>query len=109
MSADEYAFEGYPVSEVKSRYGLRQYRLEEYERQSVEEISRLLLKSGYHDPDVIQQHLVYLESLSKKLNLILSTEEREGLLNLELRNVVGEIRNLCLELSKRHSACKKAY
>ncbi len=108
MAGDnEYAFEGYPVSEVRARYGLKPYKLEGYELNSINEISHLLKKRNYGDPEIIEQHLIYLESLSKKLNIILSTEEKEGLMNLELRQSVGEIRNLCLELAKRHGALKR--
>ncbi len=108
MAGDnEYAFEGYPVSEVKARYGLKPYRLEEYEIHSIKEISSLIKKKNYNDSEVISQHLIYLESLSKKLNLIIATEEKEGLLNLELRQTIGEIRALCIELAKKHESANR--
>ncbi len=107
MIADEFAFEGYPVSEVKNRYGLRPYRLELYEEKGILEIKGILSRrNGYADFEMVEQHLAYLESLAKKLNLILQGEEREGLLNLELRQRVGEIRSLCLELSRREEFLK---
>ncbi len=108
MIADEYAFQGYPISEIKTRYGLKQpYKLEEYEQSSINEIKKLILKKKcYRDPEIAEQHLVYLESLAKKLNMILASEEREGLLNLELKQQMAEIRSLCVELAKLYEACK---
>ncbi|MBI3050879.1 hypothetical protein HYY74_00295 [Candidatus Woesearchaeota archaeon] len=102
MTADEYAFEGYPVSEVKNRYGANPYRLEDYEEKSLQEIRAMLQKlHAYKDVETCEQHLAYLQSLLKKLNLIMATEEREGILNLELRKKSGEIRNCCAQLAQR--------
>ena len=99
---DNYAFQGYPVSEVKNRYGAQPYRLEAYETQSINEIKVLLKKkNGYHHREIVEQHLFYLESMSKKMTLILASEEREGVMNLELRQVVADIRNCCLQLTKK--------
>ncbi len=99
---DDFAFEGYPVSDVKSRYGLKPYRLEEYEEKSFDEVKAMLAKArGYKDRDTIEQHLYYLESFSKKLNMILSSEEREGIMNLEVRQTLSEVRQCCLQLTKK--------
>lgn len=99
---DRYSFQGYPVSEVKNRYGAQPYRLEPHEQHSIREIKAILnKKNGYRDREMVEQHLSYLESLSKKLTLILASEEREGVMNLELRQVVADIRGCCLQLTKK--------
>jgi hypothetical protein len=106
----EYAFEGYPVSEVRFRYGLKAYKLEQHEHESIKEIKGLLAKNrGYNERDTCEQHLAYLESLSKKLNLIISSEEHEGIMNLELRQTLSDIRGCCVQLTKKIDALEAYY
>ncbi len=107
MVVDEYSFEGYPVSEVKTRYGLKPYRIEDYEQRSIEEVQAMLArKRGYTDLETIEQHLSFMESLAKKLNLILASEEREGIMNLEMRQCINDIKNCCVQLAARQKAVK---
>ncbi|MBI2574744.1 hypothetical protein HYV82_02570 [Candidatus Woesearchaeota archaeon] len=109
MVADEYSFEGYPVSEVKTRYGLKPYRIEDYEERSIDEVRAMLArKRGYTDVETIEQHLSFMESLAKKLNLILASEEREGIMNLELRQCINDIKNCCVQLTSRQRAIKES-
>lgn len=107
MVVDEYSFEGYPVSEVKTRYGLKPYQLEEYEKRSIEEVKAMLSrKNGYRDTETIEQHLVYLQSMAKKLSLLMSSEEREGIMNLEMRRCLDDIKSCCTSLTNRQKAIK---
>lgn len=108
MVADEYSFEGYPVSEVKTRYGLKPYRIEDYEERSIEEVKAMLArKRGYTDLETTEQHLSFMESLAKKLTLILASEEREGIMNIEIRQCINDIKSCCVQLAARQKAIKE--
>ncbi|MBI4439218.1 hypothetical protein HY640_04760 [Candidatus Woesearchaeota archaeon] len=108
VAADEYAFEGYPVSEVKSRYGVKPYRLESYELDSIREVKSMLASMRYRSRETVEEHIAFMESLVKKLNLIAVTEEREGVMNLELRQSISEVRGLCAQLVELSGKVERA-
>ena len=91
--------EGYPVSDIPSRFGSDPYVLEDFEKSSIEDI-RKCLTHGYQDSTEIEEHLAFLEHLDRKLRLILQSEQKEGLTNLELAQKIKEIESLCMRLSK---------
>ncbi len=89
-----YAFEGYPVEEVRQRYCRVAYRLQDYEQKACDEIRQMLERGRFRNPDVIEENILFLQSLVKKLTLVLSSEQNEGILNSELRTRIEEIKAL---------------
>lgn len=104
-----YSFEGYPVEEVKQRYGKEPYKLQDHEQKSIDDIKRCSEKSVYDkDSEALEESIMYLQSLVKKLSLIAMAEQNEGIMNIDLRGKIEEVKALYAKLMARMQAKEKS-
>jgi hypothetical protein len=78
----------------------KDYELEKVDRDSVEEIRKLLKGGRYKDPDYLRDHLEYLENLVQKLTRMYQEERKAGKMNLSLERDIAKIRELFNQLSQ---------
>lgn len=100
-----YSFEGYPVEEVKQRYGKEPYRLQDHEHGSINDI-RLCTEKGTYDKDAeaLEESIMYLQSLVKKLSMTAMAEQNEGIMNIDLRSKIEEVKALYAKLMAKMQA-----
>ncbi len=91
---------GYPLSDIPRRYGPVPYLLKDYEIHSVEDVRKCLKRKKRYDKLLAEEHLVFLESLAKKITMIMSVEEKEQLTNYELKGQLDDICGLCMKLNE---------
>ncbi len=97
---DDYDSEfGYSLNELGRSYGRKAYKVPDYDLDSLNEIEQCMLNDRYGDRFQCFEHLRYLENLEKQLSLIALAEEREGIMNWELREVLGKVKALSAHLS----------
>ncbi|MBI2575466.1 hypothetical protein HYV82_06300 [Candidatus Woesearchaeota archaeon] len=97
-----YSFEGYPVEEVKQRYGKEPYRLQDHEQKSIDDVKRCTEKGMYEkDTEALEESIVYLQSLVKKLSMTAMAEQNEGIMNVDLRSKIEEVKALYAKLMAR--------
>lgn len=109
MPEQSYSFEGYPVEEVKQRYGKEPYRMQDHEQKSIDDIRRCSEKSIYDkDSEALEECIMYLQSLVKKLSMIAMAEQNEGIMNIELRAKIEDVKALYAKLMARMQAKEKA-
>lgn len=100
MALEDYDEEfGYSLSDMTRGYSRRAYALSEYEHRSLDEIERCIREGTYAERSGCVEHAKYLEDLQKRLSMILFAEEREGIMNWELREFLQRVRKLAAELS----------
>lgn len=100
MAFEDYDAEfGYSLSELRNSYGRKAYEVPDYEMRSLEEIEMLLDRGKYAEREGCSEHLKYLEDVQKRLSMIALAEEREGIMNWELREVLERIRRTFMRLS----------
>jgi|GEM_PF-3593105 len=100
-----YSFEGYPVEEVKQRYGKEPYRLQDHEHGSIDDIRRCMEKGRYdRDTEALEESIVYLQSLVKKLSMTAMAEQNEGIMNIDLRSKIDEVKAMYAKLMARMQA-----
>lgn len=82
------------------------YSLQPHEIKSLQEIQESLDK-GKAARESIENFLAYLEHLEMKLSTIMATEEKEGLVNLHIKNDISSIRELkqraAIQLKKKQA------
>ncbi len=90
-----YAFEGYPIDELGNRYHREAYRLQEYEHKALEDI-RICYEKGKlsRNQEMCEENILYVQSLIKKLSLVMASEQHDGIMNTELRSKIDEIKVL---------------
>lgn len=101
MALEDYDAEfGYSLSDVTKSYGKKAYEVPDYEMHSISEIEGCIEASRYTERSKCLEHLNYLEELHKRLSMIAFAEEREGMLNWELRGILEKVRKLSLRLTQ---------
>ena len=100
MAFEDYDAEfGYSLSELTRSYSKRAYALSDYELRSIDEVERRIREGRYAERSECLEHAKYLEGIQKRLSLITFAEERESIMNWELREVLQKVRRLSAELS----------
>jgi hypothetical protein len=77
----------------------KDYELEKVDKDSVDEIRKLLKGGRYKDPEYLKEHLEYLENLIQKLWRIYQEEKKTGKMNLSLERDLAKIKELFAQLS----------
>ena len=99
MATDDYDDEfGYSLGDLTRNYNKRAYAVPDYETHSVDEIEHRVVAGKYAERPECVEHEKYLEDLHKRLTMILLAEEREGIMNWELREFLQRVRKLAEEL-----------
>ncbi len=100
MAFEDYDAEfGYSLSELTRSYSRRAYALSEYELRSIDEVEKRIRAGRYSEKSECLAHANFLESIQKRLSMIMFAEERESIMNWELREVLQRVRMLSAELS----------
>ncbi len=100
MAVDDYDEEfGYSLSELTRSHSRKAYALSEYELRGIGEIEHRIMARKYKEKSECVEHENYLAGLQKRLTMILLAEEREGIMNWELREFLKSVRRLSAELS----------
>lgn len=100
MAFEDYDAEfGYSLSELTRSYSKRAYALSDYELRSIDEVERHIREGKYAERSECLEHAKYLDDIQKRLSMIMFAEERESIMNWELREVLQKVRRLSAELS----------
>ena len=100
MAFEDYDAEfGYSLSELTRSYSKRAYALSEYELRSIDEVEKRIREGKYSEKSECLEHAKYLEDIQKRLSMIMFAEERESIMNWELREVLQKAKRLSAELS----------
>ena len=99
MAFEDYDSEGYPISELSRNHSRKAYSVPDYDIRSLDEIEHCLNKSKYSERFTCAEHIAYLENLQKGLSMIRVAEEREGIMNWEIREVLERVKKLIIRLS----------
>ncbi|MBI2580855.1 hypothetical protein HYV85_03525 [Candidatus Woesearchaeota archaeon] len=90
---------GYSFSDLRRDYSRKAYAVPDYDAHSLEEIELSLATSKYAERGECLEHSKFLEDLQKRLSMIALAEEREGIMNWELREVLEKVRRLTRQLA----------
>ena len=90
---------GYSFSDLRKGYSKRAYEVPDYDVHSLEEIGRCIAAGRYGERGECLEHSRYLEDLQKRFSMIALAEEREGIMNWELREVIEKVRLLIKQLA----------
>ena len=90
---------GYSFSDLRRGYSRKAYEMPDYDSHSMEEIEQCLATRKYSEREKCLEHEKYLEDMQKRLSMIALAEEREGLMNWELREVLEKVRMLIRQLA----------
>ncbi len=100
MMFEDYDSEfGYSFSDLRRDYSRKAYAVPDYDAHSLEEIELSLATSKYAERGECLEHSKFLEDLQKRLSMIALAEEREGIMNWELREVLEKVRVLTRQLA----------
>lgn len=100
MAFEDYDAEfGYSLSELTRSYSRKAYALSEYELRSLDEVERCIREGRYSVGSECLEHAKFLEGIQKRLSMIVFAEERESIMNWELREVLQKAKRLSVELS----------
>lgn len=91
---------GYSFSDLRRGYSRKAYAVPDYDAHSLEEIELCLAARKYAERGECLEHSKYLEELQKRLSMIALAEEREGIMNWELREVLEKVRRLIKQLAE---------
>lgn len=89
---------GYSLNELAHSYSKKAYKIPDYDINSMNEIEQCLQNCNYADKFQCIGHLQFLEDMEKRLSLISLAEAREGMMNWEVREVLGRARELATRL-----------
>ena len=104
MAFEDYDQEfGYSISDLSRNYSKKAYNVPDYDINSLEEIERYIKGGKYAEKSECDDHIRYLEGLQKGLAMIRVAEERDGIMNWELREVLDRVRKLIIQLSSEAS------
>jgi len=78
----------------------KDYELESYDRQSLDEIRKLLKNGKYKDPVLLRDHMEMVENLIQRLMMIIQDEEKESIANLSLKRDFAKIKDLYEQMSR---------
>jgi hypothetical protein len=85
-------------SELKDRAYIP-YELEQYERDSIEDIKRMLKKKKYRDKALVQESLEFIEKLANKMNVAINNEKKENKTTWELEADLADVKKLFDQLN----------
>ena len=80
-------------SELKDR-AFTPFELAKHERDSLEDIKKLLKESKYTDKNTVQESLDFLENLSNRMNVAINNEKKDGKSNWELDSDLLDVRKV---------------
>jgi hypothetical protein len=90
---------GVAFSNTMSNFSRKAYEISEHELDSLREISLYLRTGRYREKSQCYEHLKYLEDTQKRFNIITLAEEREGIMNWQLREIIRKVGKLSTLLS----------
>ena len=99
MAFEEYDSDGYPISELSRNHSRKAYSVPDYDVRSLDEIEHYPGRRKYAERSECAEHITYLENLQKGLSMIRVAEEREGIMNWEIREVLDRVKELIIRLS----------
>lgn len=91
-----------PFSKTPDQYfkeAGKAYELEQFDRDSIAEIKKLIADRKYNDSQQLRDHMEYVEDLIGRLTRILEDEAKEDIANLSLRHDLLKIKELYSEMS----------
>ena len=91
----EFGFDG----EDFFRSARKAYELPDFDLHTMDEIELGLREHVFSNSIARRERIGYLEELRQRLSLIVLAEEREGILNWELREVLHRVEQLELQLA----------
>jgi hypothetical protein len=86
-------------SELKDR-AYTPFELDNYQRESIEEIKKFLKEGKYKDKTAIKESLEYIENIANRISIAIQNEGREGKTTWELESDLNMIKKLFNELNK---------
>ena len=84
------------------------YEMEYYDKDSINEIKKMIANNLYQDANTIQEHLLFLEHLAGKLQQALSAEQGRGESAWNLRKNIDEVKNIFNVLSSLKNRFSRA-
>jgi len=87
------------TNEQYFREANKDYEIEPFDNQSLEEIKRLLKEGKYKDPAQLRDHMEYVEDLIQRLTAIIQDEDKAGIQNFSLRRDYAHIKELYATMS----------
>jgi hypothetical protein len=78
----------------------KDYELEPYDRQSLDEIRKLLRENKYKDAAHLRDHMEMVENLIARLMRIIQDEEKESIANLSLKHDFARVKDLYDQMSR---------
>ena len=91
-------------SELKDR-SYTPFELDNYQRESIEEIKKLIKQGKYRDKAIIRESLEYIENISNKISIAILNEGREGKTTWELeadlsmlKKVFNDLNNILIRI-----------
>ncbi len=76
------------------------YELEKYERDSLEEIRRLLKKGSFKDKQSMIDSLEFLEKLANKMNIAVNNEKKDNKTTWELETDLTDVKKMFDQIEK---------
>lgn len=77
----------------------KDYEIEPHDRESLEEIKRMLKAGEYGEAEKLRDHMEYVENLIQRLSQIIADEEKAGIQNFSLKRDFANIKELYLKMS----------
>ncbi len=102
MIFEDYDVEfGYSFSDLRRGYSRKAYEVPDYDLRSLEEIELRLASPSHKYSERVEclEHLKYLEDMQKRLSMIALAEEREGVMNWELRGILERVKVLTRQIA----------
>ena len=98
MALSEDYLKSVSESELKDR-AFTTFELQKHERDSMEEIKKLLKENKYTDKNVVQESLDFIESLSNRMSIAINNEKKEGKSNWELESDLQDVKKVFDQLN----------
>jgi hypothetical protein len=98
MALSEDYLKSVSESELKDR-AFTPFELQKHERDSMEEIKKLLKENKYTDKNVVQESLDFIESLSNRMSIAINNEKKEGKSNWELESDLQDVKKVFDQLN----------
>ncbi len=70
------------------------YKIEYHDKDSINEIKKMIVNNLYQDRNTVKEHLLFLENLAGKLQDALQAEQSQGESAWNLRKFIAEVKNL---------------
>lgn len=78
----------------------KDYEIESFDKQSLEEIRRLLKEKLYKNAQQLRDHMEYVENLIQRLTGIIQDEDKAGIQNFSLRRDFSRIKELYASMAE---------